>query len=126
MGAGGGYLQPTAFGGADEFTASAAHVSIQFVDVLTDFCADLDDGLVHLGLNLLAEFSGSGHEFGDVRTQLTRGGINNLKFLFNTNRETVTHARPLRAGDARTEAVSYRDLARLSKRLAGLEATRGC
>src|ERR1700689_801682 len=109
MRAGSGHLQTAAFRGAHQFTTRAAHVGFQFVHVRANFGADLDDGLMHLALHLLAEtWRGRFHQFADVRTQLTRSRINDLEFFFDTNREPVTHERPLPAGDARTSrGVSY-------------------
>src|SRR5580693_1298804 len=109
MRAGGGHLQAAAFRGAHQFTARAAHVGIQLMHVRADFGADLDDGLMHLALHLLAEAGrGCFHQFADVRTQFTRGRIYDLEFFFDTNREPVTHERPLPVGDARTSrGVSY-------------------
>ena len=96
MRAGGGDLQAAAFGGADEFAAGAAHVGVKFGDVVADFRADFDDGLMHLGFDLFAEAGGAGfHQFADVGTEFSRGRVNNLEFFFDTNGEPVTHARPL-------------------------------
>ena len=73
MRAGGGDLQAAAFGGANQFTARAAHIGVQLGNVSADFRADFDDGLMHLALHLLAEAGrGSFHQFADVRTQFTR------------------------------------------------------
>ena len=109
------HLQSAAFRGTHQFTARAAHVGIQLVHVRADFRADFDDGLMHLALHLLAQpRRGSFHQFADVRTQFTRRGIHNLEFFFDTNREPVTHERPLPAGDARTSrGVSYSSWAEL-------------
>ena len=103
MRAGGGYLQAAAFGGADQFAASAAHVGVELVDVRANFRADFDDGLVHLGFDLLAQAGGGGfHQFADVGAKFSRGGINDLEFFFDTDGEPVTHARPFPVRSAGT------------------------
>ncbi len=70
------------------------HVDAEFVNVFADFGADLDDRLVHFAFHLFAEIrGGGGDELADVRTQLARGGIYDLKFFLDADRETVTHER---------------------------------
>ena len=60
--------------------------------VLTDRRAYLDDRLVHLALHLLAERPRAGRkEFRDVRTELPRLGIDNLKFFLNADGEPMRH-----------------------------------
>ena len=99
MRTGGGHLQSSTFRGAHQFTARATHVGVQLVHIRADFCADLDDGLMHLALHLLAETGrGRFHQFADVRTQLARRRIDDLEFFFDTNREPVTHESPFRPG----------------------------
>src|SRR5580658_5073771 len=99
----GGHLQTTAFGGTHQLTARAAHVRVQLVYVRANFCADFDDGLMHFALDLLAEARrGSFHQLAHVGTQFARRRIDDLEFFFDTNREPVTHERPLPVGDART------------------------
>ena len=49
---------------------------------------------MHFALDLIAEIGGrGGDELADVRTQLARGGIDDLKFFLDADRETVTHER---------------------------------
>ena len=92
--AGGCDIQADAFGGANEFAAGAVHVDAEFVNVLADFGADLDDRLVHFAFDLFAEIrGGGGDELADVRTQLACGGIYDLKFFLDADREAVTHER---------------------------------
>ena len=50
--------------------------------------ADLDDALVHLGLDLLAQdHLAALKNLGDIRAQLARLGIDDLVFLFDADRE---------------------------------------
>src|SRR5271166_5611155 len=110
-----GHLQSAAFRCTHQLTPRSAHVCVQLVHVRADFRPDLDDGLMHLALHLLAQARrGSFHQFADVRTQFARSRIDDLEFFFDTNREPVTHERPLPAGDARTSrGVSYSTWAEL-------------
>ena len=92
--AGGCDIQADAFGGANEFAAGAVHVDAEFVNVLADFGADLDDRLMHFAFDLFAKIrGGGGDELADVRTELTCGWIYDLKFFLDADREAVTHER---------------------------------
>src|SRR5215472_10863016 len=94
MRAGGCDVEADAFGGADKFAAGAVHVDAELVNVLADFGADFDDRLVHLAFDLFAEVGGGGgHELADVRAELARGGIYDLKFFLDAHREAVAHER---------------------------------
>ena len=65
------------------------------VDVGADLGADLDDRLVHLALDLIAEAPGAldVEQLGDVRAQLPRVGIDDLEFFLDADGERVLHAR---------------------------------
>src|SRR5580704_6442018 len=98
MRAGGGNLQTDAFGSAHQFASGAVHVRCQFSNVAADFGAYLHDGLVHLGLYLLAQALRSCcNQLADVRAQLSRSRINDLKLFFDTYSEPVIHVRPFRS-----------------------------
>ena len=55
MRAGGGYGQTDPIGGGAELGADAEHLAFDLSDVLANRGADLDDRLVHLALDLVAE-----------------------------------------------------------------------
>src|SRR5450432_610321 len=111
MGAGGGYLQANAFGGGDQLTAGAVHFDAELADVFADFGAGLDDGLVHLVLDLLDDIGrGGGDELHYMRAQFARRGIDDLEFFFYADGEAVSHEVALRIGLdllGDCEAVSY-------------------
>src|SRR6266550_346277 len=72
--------------------AQACNIRSGFLNVLTDTCADLDHGLDHLGLDLLAEnHLALFQELGDVRPQFASLRINYLKLLFNSQCELIEH-----------------------------------
>src|SRR3989442_742834 len=96
-GARGGDLEPGAFGSAAKLAARAMHFDAQLAHVIADARAGFDDVLVQLVLDLLSNVRRSGgEELADVRTQLARCGIDDLKFLFDTNGEAVSHEVALR------------------------------
>src|ERR1700693_2718211 len=98
MRAGGSNLQTNAFGSTHQFAAGAMHGRCQFSNVAADFGAYLNDGLVHLGLYLLAQALRSCcNQLADVRAQLSRSRINDLKLFFDTYSEPVIHVRPFRS-----------------------------
>ena len=73
----------------DHVVPQLANVFLRFLDVLADAGTDLDDGLVHLRLDLLFE---NPLALGDdlavnVRTQIASFWIDGLVFLFNTDSE---------------------------------------
>src|SRR6266849_9108522 len=93
----GGDLQAGALGGSHKFATGALHVDAQFADVFANFRAGLDDGLMHLVLDLFDDVRRSGgDELHYVRTKLTGSGINNLKFFFYADGEAVSHGVALR------------------------------
>src|SRR6267142_231241 len=93
----GGDLQPRALGGGDQFAAGAMHFDAQLADVFTNFRAGLDDGLMHLVLDLFDDVRRSGgDELHHVRAELAGSGINNLKFFFYADGEAVSHGVALR------------------------------
>jgi hypothetical protein len=54
--------------------------------------ADLDDRLVHLGLDLIAEDRWTRcEELRNVGAEVTRGGIDDLKLFLDAGREGVIH-----------------------------------
>src|SRR5439155_22165635 len=58
--------------------------------VAADFCAQLDDRLMHLGLHVLFQAHVAvGENLLNVRTQLPRVGINDLEFFLNPESEDV-------------------------------------
>jgi hypothetical protein len=92
MRAGGGDLQPGALGGGDKFTASAMHFDAQIADVIADARTGLDDGLMHLALDLLENVGGSGgDQLHDVRAQFARFRIDDLEFFLYADGEAVSH-----------------------------------
>src|ERR1700677_2104629 len=94
MRAGGSNLQAPFFGSSHQFAACAPHVRRQFVHVVANLRADFNDGLMHLGLHLLAQARRSGgNKLAYVRTQLSRRRVNNLKLFFDTYSEPVIHER---------------------------------
>ncbi len=90
--------KPDALRRGHQFAASAVHLDAQLADVLADFGAGLDDGLVHLALDLLDDVRRSGgKQLHDVRTQLARGWIDDLEFFFYADGKAVSHGVALRA-----------------------------
>ena len=73
------------FGEGDHVAAEVEEVLLGDLDVAADAGADLDDGLVHLGLDPLfeAEFTLSQHLGRDVRTEVACLGVDGLVFLFD-------------------------------------------
>src|ERR1700722_4083928 len=106
--AGGGNLQANSFGGPHQFPAGAPHIGGYLDNVPVRFRADFDDRLVHLGLDLLAQARRSGgNEFAYVRTQFTRGRVNDLKLFLDTYGEPVIHGRPFRSETRGFRRLSY-------------------
>src|SRR5437773_2687456 len=73
-----------------------AELVARLVDVLADGGADLDHGLHHLPLDLVAQLRCSRRQQGvDMRVELARG-VDDLVFLFDTDRQKAvpTHAGP--------------------------------
>src|SRR5258707_13831674 len=103
----GGDLQPRAFGGSDQFAAGAMHFDAQLADVLTNFRAGLDDGLMHFVLELFDDVRrGGGDELNRVRADLAGSRINNLKFFFYVDGEDFRWIDPLRAWPDRRGAAT--------------------
>src|SRR5437762_2343529 len=67
----------------------------QLLDAAADLRADLDDRLVQLALDRIAKRLGArGQQLRHVRAELPRVGIDDLKFLFDADRERVPHDGP--------------------------------
>ena len=67
-------------------------VGAGFLNVVTDAGADFDHRLDHFRFDLLAEQHFAFVEnFRNMRTQLARMRIDNLKFFFNAESELVRH-----------------------------------
>jgi len=96
MRAGGGDAQPDALGGVGEIAAGADDLAGQLLDRSADLGADLDDRLVHLALDVIAEGRRARREqLGDVRSQFPRRGIDDLKFFLDADGERVIHEGPV-------------------------------
>ena len=76
--------------------------------VLADRRADLDDRLVHLALDLVAERRRSRREqLADVRAQLPRGGVDDLELFLDADGEPVGHRHvPGRCRGSRTGGLN--------------------
>ncbi len=97
MRAGGSDLQAGALGGGDQLAARAMHLDAQLAHVFANLRAGLDDRLVHLVFDLLDDVRRSGgNELHDVRAELTRGRVNDLKFFFYADGKAVSHGVALR------------------------------
>src|SRR5216684_5789698 len=108
--AGGGDLQAGALGSGDQLAARAVHFDAQLADVFANFSAGLDDGLVHLVLDLLDDVRRSGGDkLHDMRAELTGGRVDALKFFFYADSKAVSHGVALRVLGLRGTAkrVSY-------------------
>src|SRR5258707_8747617 len=89
--AGGGELQAGALGSGDQLTAGTMHFDAQLAAVFANFRAGLDDGLVHLVLDLLDDVRRSGGDkLHDMRAELTGGGGNDLKLFFYADGKAVS------------------------------------
>src|SRR5207253_1683047 len=94
MSRGGNNLQSIFFGQRGDDATETADVRAGFLNVLADAGADFDLRLDHFRLDLLAKQHAAFFEnLGDVRTQLARLWIDDLKFFFNTECELVEHLR---------------------------------
>ncbi len=72
--------------------AQASDVGTGFLNIFADARADFDLGLNHLGLDLFAEqHPAFVKKLHDVRLQLARLGIDDLKLLFNAECELIEH-----------------------------------
>src|SRR5216684_1270972 len=75
----------------------AVHFDAQLADVFANFRAGLDDGLVHLVLDLLDDVRRSGgDELHYVGAELTGGRVDDLKFFFYADGKAVSHGVALR------------------------------
>ena len=94
MRAGGGDAQADALGAVGEI-APDAEISLSSSSIVgADLGADLDDRLVHLALELIAEGRGARRQqLGNVRSQLPRVGVDDLEFFLDADgeREPVIH-----------------------------------
>ena len=64
----------------------------ELVDARADLGADLDDRLMHLALDVIAEGRRARREeLGDVRPQLPRGRIDDLEFFLDADGKRVSH-----------------------------------
>src|SRR5690349_12831864 len=110
---GGGHLQSRAFRGGNQFAACPVHFDAQVADAIANACASFHDGLVQLGLDLFGNVRRSlGNELGDVRAQIARRRVNNLKLFLDADGEAVSHELALRSGTSTfpgtMRLVSYR------------------
>src|SRR5215471_17105639 len=75
--------------------ARAVHFDAQFAHILADPRSSLHDRLMHLALHL---FQNGRRDLIDdlhhVRTQITRGGVDDLKFFLDADGEAVSHSWP--------------------------------
>jgi len=93
MRARGGDAETDALGGIREIAPDADDLFGQLLDVRADLRADLDDRLMHLTLDLIAEGRRAfREELGHVRPKLPCGGIDDLKFFLDADGEGVIHA----------------------------------
>src|SRR5580692_10762273 len=85
-------LEPRAFRRCNQFATRPVHFDAQLTDVLADARAGFHDRLVKLIFNLLRDvWRNLGDDVADVRTQLARRRIYNLKFLFDADSKAVSH-----------------------------------
>src|SRR6476620_5822277 len=83
-----GDAQPILAGEPDELGPQPRHLAPGVIDVAADWRADFDHGIVHLPLDLILEaFLALGEHLLDVRLQLASLGIDDLKFLLDSERE---------------------------------------
>src|ERR1043165_4014844 len=81
---------------AGDDAAQARDVFAGLLDVATNSGPDLDHRLNHFRLDLLAQQHLAFFEdLGDVRTEFARLRIDDLKFLFDAQRELIEHSSPL-------------------------------
>ena len=115
MRAGGSNLQAHFFGSSHQFAACAPHVRRQFVHVVANLRADFNDGLMHLGLHLLAQARRSGgNKLAYMRTQFSRRRVNNLKLFFDTYSEPVIHERSSPVRNTGSSSLSYANFGRIT------------
>ena len=95
MRAGGGDAQTDALRGVGQVAPVPDDFAGELLDAGADLGADLDDRLVHLALDLIAERGRARREqLGDVRAQLPGGGIDDLEFFLDADGEGVSHSVP--------------------------------
>jgi hypothetical protein len=93
MGAGGGDAQAHPLCGVRQIAPGADDLAGQLFDRSTDLGADLDNRLVHLALDVVAEGGRARREqFRDVRSELPGGGIDDLKFFLDADGKGVIHS----------------------------------
>jgi hypothetical protein len=96
MRAGGGDPQADALGRVGEVAADADDFFRELVDAGTDLRSDLDDRLVHLAPDAVAEcWSARRQELRHMRPELPRVRIDDLKLLLDTDGEGMVHGRRL-------------------------------
>ena len=85
MGGAGDEDEAVLFGEGDHIAAEVEEIFLSVLDGLADAGADLDDGLVHLGLDALfeAELALGEHLGRDVRAEIAGFGVDGLVFLFD-------------------------------------------
>jgi hypothetical protein len=93
VGAGRGDAQPDALGALGELAADMNDLVLELVDVAADLRADLDDRLVELALDLIAERRARREQLRHVRPQLPGLRVDNLKLFLNADGERVRHHR---------------------------------
>ena len=82
---GGRDLQPLSFRDCRQLTSQSNHLLASSTRIVANASPELDDRLVQLGLKLLFQNDLAAlNDLLDVRTQLARQRIDQLKFLFNT------------------------------------------
>ncbi len=87
MGARGGDLEAVARGQLDDRAAQVDQLGAHLRGRAADLGADLDDGLVQLGLHLLEEAVVRLEDLGDVRRQLARLRVDDLVLFLDAERE---------------------------------------
>ena len=102
MRAGGRDAQPDALGALRELAADVADLVLELGDVGADLRADLDDRLVELALDLIAERGARRQQLGHVRAQLPGLGVHDLELFLDADGEGVRHQRIIVQCEART------------------------
>src|ERR1700739_2590297 len=85
---GGGDAQTALAHEIDDLAPKPGHLAARFLHIAANRRADFDDGLVHLALDLVFEALLPFREhLGDVRAQLARFGVDDLKLLLDAEGE---------------------------------------
>src|SRR5207302_8007573 len=86
------YTQPDALGRIGKTAPAADDFLAQLVDAGADLGADLDNRLVELALDVVAEGRGARREeLGDVGSKLPGRRIDDLELFLDANGERVSH-----------------------------------